>query len=183
MVSIIMLNEISKLKKLRQEIMDNFLTLNYPGDGNLFPSGYEYDELSLSFKGVLWTDVSSDWFCDYSCDATFCLNAYSHNGFRYYLPAALIIYIDDILKEVMDNNHENCPFVMFLISKLTNGLNNDLGYIFDITHSSSSNINVYTSKQKKVVANFLKVLSELYGLEAITFHDVDALSSYWHKYL
>lgn len=173
----------NNLKKLRQEVFDVFITLEYPGDDNIVNSGYEKNEIGKLFEGNLWTEITPTWFDNFSEDASFCLNAFSYNGFRYYLPAALIMYIDEIIKDSADTH----AFIEPLISRLTNGPNNDLVKMFDINEEKSGrdDLNVYSFNQKQLIANILSTISELYGIEAITWRNngESALESYWYKYM
>ena len=84
--------------QLKEKILEAFADVSYPGDDQLVTHSdcFERDAIRTFFKGKHWRDINLEWLNrEYSQDPSACLGFMTPQAFRYYLPAYLLISIDN----------------------------------------------------------------------------------------
>lgn len=117
-------------------ISNSFDDVLRPLDDNTVESSFENDverrDLVMFLKGKTWRDLKLDTLLDYKHDHTAVLSFLTPSGFQYFLPAFLIICIQNFedadfivdstflkFEKPNDKNYERICFLSWLVSKLT----------------------------------------------------------------
>jgi hypothetical protein len=167
------------LKLVRDRILSEFADVPYPGDdkianrnpGFLAYEDYEGRAVEAFFRGKRWQDVTLQSLEEgYDGDKSACLSFMTVNAFRYYLPAYMLICIDD---------YEGAD-VSYTATLQT--LTPQIGDV-EIDARTLTRISGFTQQQKQTIALFLKEMSALHGADDPWDDTLVALDSYWKQYL
>lgn len=94
-----MKNDPGEAARLKEEIQEAFADVPYPGDDQLVTHTdyFERDAIKTFFKGKDWRDINIEWLShEYPQDPSACLGFMTPQAFRYYLPAYLLVSIDNL---------------------------------------------------------------------------------------
>jgi hypothetical protein len=165
--------EASDLAALKEQIITRFSDIAYPGDDNITVHRgrhLEKEEIARHFRGRRWQEISLEGLqSDYPGDASACLAFMTVEAFRYYLPAYLLILIDDF-------GHADVVYDS-TIRKLTRSGDPAEKQLFH------ERFDAFSDQQKSTIAQFLERMSFHHGGQrAVDFAKV-AVDSYWRNFL
>jgi len=155
-----------KLKQLKEDIIEAFKDVPYPGDDNIAANKRdEYLEDLAKFKGKHWRDLTFEFLVPFGSDTVF----FTTEAFRFYLPAFLIISAefyyesdavsDNIIRDlVLPFEGEREPWLTDEFHKRFDGL---------------------TAKQKRAIRSFLEFIRDEYPEDPIYNDHLLALERYW----
>jgi Family of unknown function (DUF6714) len=96
-------------EELREQVARAFSSRPYPGDDDIgehderYPD-YEGDQLSAFLRGKKWPEVTYESLRDhYPGDESACLHFMRDAGFRYYLPAFLLMALDPHARDMAEH--------------------------------------------------------------------------------
>lgn len=152
-------------------INEAFGDAQYPGDENLAgnDTGYEdeYAYVRKYFKGKRWQDVDLKWFEEeYPGPHNACLSFMSPQAFRYYLPAYMMIAID---------NYETSDADNVVVSALEPEISETL------REWHRERISGFTLKQKEAIVTFFHYLKEEHGNDFYPPERLDDVIKYWQQ--
>jgi hypothetical protein len=154
--------------------MRAFASRPYPGDDRIAESDRRYPDhegrrVSEFFRGKDWREVSFAALRDgYAGDATATLHFMTDEGFRYFLPAYLLMALDPQGGEIV----ETLCFV--LTDRGTEGAEESRRF-----HARMAGL---SAEEKAAVADVLRVLADAYDREGDPVNPARAaLSSYWER--
>jgi hypothetical protein len=166
--------------ELKQEIRDAFSHGSYPGDSRLRDSneGFEPDLLEAEFKGKTdWRELDAK-FIDQAPDGFgSALSFFSHEAFRFYLPAYLIADVDGLL--------EQSDPVFHLCHGLDNASKseaiNPLRYGNQTWHDyATERFAMFSEMHAAAIANYLRFKRDAGGEPEATIIG-QALLNYWDR--
>lgn len=158
------------LENLQNKIIEEFQDIPYPGDDNIVPHkpylDIESDRVKEFFKGKNWKNINIHHLInDYTGDHSACLIMMTPEAFRYYLPAYMLICIQDY--EEADVSYET------LFYKLTKGMYGENFF--------EDRLECLADNAKKVISEFIWTMHSLHGHDAIPY-ELEAFNSYWNQY-
>ena len=160
-----------KQPSLVQEIESAFSHVPYPGDNNIVYdiSGHDLESVSIAeaFKGKHWKTLPSE-FLRYHSSSLFFLSA---SGFRFYLPAYLLISI--LQFKVKDGFMIINDTIANLNPPQSAGV--QMNYFLQKVHD-------FTPEQKLAVKHFLIFMQEAYYQEPFIGKSIRAaLNHFWNN--
>jgi len=154
--------------KLKALIADAWADGQYPGDDAISydKSGYhlECKQVADFFRRKHWKDITLPVLCTYRGDASACLSFMSPEACRFYLPAYMLIAID---------NHDEADVVAESAWSML--LPKDDPSLADYWRERAAG---FSPKQRKAIVSFLRFLQQHYGSDYPAVGPQNALS-YW----
>lgn len=167
---------------VKAQIREAFAASHYPGDHRLRGSdeGYEPFDLEREFRGRRdWQSLSPDFIDRAPKGLATALTFFSHEAFRFYLPAYLIADIDGRL--------ESSDPVFHLIHGLERSSANETVNPRRFGNKTwreyaTQRFAGFTAKQVAAIVAYLTFKRDLNNTAASTRREIDdALRGYWHK--
>ena len=143
--------------KITLLIKEAFSNIAYPGDNNIcyknnYGRDYEGNQMAMFFRGKTWEQITLKSLRDeYNNDGSACLSFMSPEAYRYYLPAYMIIAI---------NEYEDADVIGdSAIHALSFPQDNEL-IKFWIQRNSN-----FSDKQEEAITKFLQFMHENHELD------------------
>lgn len=132
---------------------------------NQYDENYEGNQMANFFRGKTWQQITLKSLQDeYNGDGSACLCFMSSEAFRYYLPAYMIIAINEYLEADVIRDSA--------IYALSPPADNDL------IESWNEKISNFSDKQKEAIIKFLQFIHENYK---INDDSLNSALTYWNK--
>jgi hypothetical protein len=160
---------------VRRRINAAFANARYPGDDNI---GYdktgqnlECKQIAEHFRGMSWPDVDLAFLREYGehADASACLTFMSPEAFRYYLPAFLLVLVE--------NFQEADVLVETVISSITPRRDQSKPALVEFVRLR---LEGFTPEQREAIRLFLEYMKREHGQEYL-FGELDAALEHWKK--
>jgi hypothetical protein len=164
---------------LCRRIHDSFGPLPYPGDDRLVTGNYYEDERILRLlKGFHWQEVS--WLnLDQLRDALLYLTP---EGFRFYLPAFMIICIQDFYRADVTVHYVMNGLTLTRAADARWNPSRAEEYERYWRNCFFERVSGFNAPQAKVIREFLEHMRDVYGEEFHRQEPQTALERYWHQF-
>ncbi len=155
-------------EKLIKEIKESFSSSKYPGDDNItLPSpykkqypDYEGNQIEKFFKGKKWDEISRDILASENSAPGF----FTKEAWRYYLPAYMILIIEDIKKADI--------LAEIVVNYLT----------IPDNEKTNEKVSGFSNAQNKCILHVLEYLNEKHQGRYPFQEPVVAIERYWYQF-